>query len=67
MVVKLDKPIQEEEDNVTHVSLMPTVIENLVKLNMSMFYFSSIFELLLFPWNKLVLFLCLANCGYLTL
>ena len=43
MVVKLDKPIQEGEDNVTHVSLMPTVIENLVKLNMSMFYFSSIF------------------------
>ena len=49
MVVKLDKPIQEGEDNVTHVSLMPTVIENLVKLNMSMFYFSSIFELLSFP------------------
>ena len=37
MVVKLCEPIQGGKNNVTHVFVTPNVIENLVKLNMSMF------------------------------
>ena len=44
MVVKLSEPIKDGKNNVTHVSVTPNVIENLVKLNMSM-YFSQLFHL----------------------
>ena len=38
MVVKLSEPIEDGKNNVTHVSVTPDVIENLVKLNMSMYF-----------------------------
>ena len=43
MVVKLCEPIEDGENNLTHVSVTPKVIEDHVKLNMSMFFFLSCF------------------------
>ena len=38
MVVNLCEPIQDGKNNVTHISVTSNVIENLVKLKMSVFF-----------------------------
>ena len=58
-MVKLDKPIQDGEDNVTHVSLMPTVIREPCQTKHEyVLFFIYILNYCYFTRNKLVLFLC---------
>ena len=54
MVVKLCQPIEDGKNILTHVSVTPKVIEDLVKLNMSMFFLVVLFEIVLFQYIKIL-------------